>query len=121
MVRSSCCNSAALGKPSGNSIGISERIDVDGLDGCDANMADAGDVAPLAGPHVAEFPQANGLGFFAGPDRGEEFLFEEQHGTGILVAAATSPNEIDRAAKGVGICYRYLLGTCPCKRVVAAL
>ena len=30
--------------------------------------------------HVAEFPQANRLRFFAGADRGQKFLFEEEHG-----------------------------------------
>ncbi len=88
-----------VGEPVRDGIGISERIDIDGLDGRDSNMADTGNVAALAGAHVAELPQANGLGLFAGPDGGEEFLFEEEHGLRIPVAEATSPNEIDRAAK----------------------
>ena len=41
--------------------------------------ADAGDVAPLPGPHVAEFPQADGLRLFAGANRGQEFFLEEEH------------------------------------------
>jgi hypothetical protein len=34
----------------------------------------------MACAHVAEFPEANRLGFLPGADGGQEFLFEEQHG-----------------------------------------
>src|SRR6185436_12716278 len=67
------------GEAVGNCVGISKGIDFDRLDQCDANVADTRDVAPLAGPHVAELPQANRLRFFAGADRWEKFLLEEEH------------------------------------------
>jgi len=63
-------------------------VDVDRLDQRDANVADARDVAPLAGTHMAKSPQTNRLRFFAGANRGQKFLFEEEHNNRRLVAEA---------------------------------
>jgi hypothetical protein len=69
-----------------NCVGVGKGIDFNGLDQCDANVANARDVAPLPGPHVAEFPQPDRLRFLAGANRGQEFLFEEEHNDRRLVA-----------------------------------
>jgi hypothetical protein len=93
-----------------NCVRVGKGIDFDRLDQCDANVANARDVAPLAGPHVAEFPKANRLRFFAGANRRQEFLFEEEHDGKPLVAEATSPRTNERRVrKKTGICYRYWL------------
>jgi hypothetical protein len=63
----------------GNGIGIGEGVDIHRLDRCNVNRTDAGYVAALPGPHVAEFPQPDRLRLFAGADRGQEFLLEEEH------------------------------------------
>ena len=79
------------GETVGNCVRVGKGIDFNGLDQCDANVANAWDVAPLAGPHMAEFPQANRLRFFAGANRRQEFLFKEEHIDRRLVAEATRP------------------------------
>jgi hypothetical protein len=65
------------GEAVGDGVGVGEGIDVDALDRRDPDRADAGDVAPLAGTHVAVLPQADRLRFGAAADGVEEFLFEE--------------------------------------------
>jgi hypothetical protein len=67
------------GKAVGNCVRVRKGFNFYRLDECDANVANARDVAPLTGPHVAELPQANRLRFFARADGGQEFLFEEEH------------------------------------------
>lgn len=49
------------------------------VDGGDFDVARAGDVTSLSGPHAAIGPEANRLGLFAGADGGEELFLEEQH------------------------------------------
>src|SRR5690348_15394638 len=61
-------------------IGVSQSVDFDRFDRGDANVADARNVASLPRSHVAELPQANCLSLFARAYRGQEFLFEEEHG-----------------------------------------
>ena len=106
------------GEAIGNCVGVGQGIDFDRLDQCDADVADARDVAPLASPHVAEFPQANRLRFFAGADRGQKFLFEEEHDDGQLVAEGTSrlAESGCRSAKKPWNLLSILAHVCPCKR-----
>ena len=68
------------GEAVGDRVGVGERVDFDRLDRSDADRPDAGDVAPLAGAHHAELPQADRLRFFAAADGVEEFFLEEEHG-----------------------------------------
>ena len=56
-----------------------------------ANVPDARDVAPLPGAHVAKFPQANRLGFFAGANCWQKFLFKQQHPTRSEFRQTSSP------------------------------
>src|SRR5438128_1171640 len=82
------------GKAIGDGVGVRERFNIYRFYGRDADVADAGDIAPLAGAHVAELPEANRLRFFSRANCGQEFLFEEEHtkfGVSLLVAKATSP------------------------------
>jgi hypothetical protein len=66
----------------GDRIDVGKCVNCNRLDQRNADVPDARDVAPLARPHVAEFPQANRLRFFAGADRGEKLFLEEEHGVG---------------------------------------
>jgi hypothetical protein len=70
----------------GERVGVGQRVDVHLLDECDVDWSHAGDVAALSGPHVAEFPEANGLGFFAAADGVEELFLEEEY-TGSVGSA----------------------------------
>ncbi len=72
----------------GDCVRVGKGVDINWLYERDANVADAWDVAPLARSHVAEFPQANRLGFFPRADRGQVFVFKEEHNDGRLVAEA---------------------------------
>ena len=73
------------GKSIGPGIVVRERRQVDRSDRKDANIARAGNIAPLTRLHPAHAPEPNGLRFFAGADGGQEFFLKQQH-----VAAAAS-------------------------------
>ena len=103
----------------GNGIGIGQRVDGDGLNQSDANVANPRNVAPLARAHVAEFPETNRPGFLAGADGGQGFLFEPEHGfrTGRgsdqSVVGEKGP---EKSVETVSI----LAHVCPCKRSLQA-
>jgi hypothetical protein len=67
------------GEAIGDRVRVGERLDIDRLDRRDPDVSDAGDITALARSHVAEFPEADRLGFLAGANGGQEFLFEEEH------------------------------------------
>ena len=66
-------------KAVGNGVGVGECFNFDGFHLGDSDRPNVWDVAPLAGAHVAELPQPDGLGFFATTDGVEELFLEEEH------------------------------------------